>query len=393
MSRGIHRYWLAFVLTLALLAVACGGQSTPAAGGQSPAASPAQSSAPSTAASAAPSTAASAAPSQPTAGGAGGSGAAASLTGAGSSFVNPFFSRAFPEYSKTHPQVTLNYQPIGSGGGIQQFTAQTVDFGASDVPMNQKELSAATQANGSVVQVPVALGAVAVVYNLPGVQKGLKLTPEALAGIFSGKITKWNDPAIARENAGVTLPGTDIAVAHRSDGSGTTYIFTDYLSSISPEWKNGPGVGKEVEWPVGVGGKGNDGVAAAVKQAPGGIGYVELAYALQGNMTYAAIKNKDGKYVEPTLQATTAAAGQFPTVSAEKFSIVNAAGAESYPIVGYTWAMLWEKYKDPQKATALKDVMTWIVADAQDKFAKDLSYAPLPSEVRQVAKSSIDKVK
>lgn len=373
MRQGMHKYWLATLVVASLALAACGGSNAPAA---------------SSGASSPPAASTSMQGGQGT-----GSGSEASLTGAGSSFVNPFFSRAFPEYTRMHPRVTLNYQPIGSGGGIQQFTAQTVDFGASDVPMNQKELTAATQANGQVVQIPVALGAVAVVYNLPGVQKGLKLTPGAVAGIFSGKITKWNDPAIAGQNAGVQLPATDVSVAHRSDGSGTTYIFTDYLSSVSPEWKDGPGAGKEVEWPVGVGGKGNDGVAAAVKQAPGGIGYVELAYALQGNMTYALVQNKDGKFVEPTLEATTAAAQQFPAVSPQNFSIVNAPGAQSYPIAGYTWAMVWEQYKDAARASALRDVMSWIVTDAQDKFAKELSYAPLPAEVRQVAKSSISKVK
>ena len=199
-------------------------------------------------------------------------GAAASLIGAASIIVNPFFSQAFAQYSKDRPNVKVNYQSIGSGGGIKQFTAKTVDFGASDVPMNKDDLAGAQQANGNVVQIPVALGAEAIVYNLPEIKSGLKLTSDAIAGIFLGKITKWNDPAIASKNPDLKLPDQDIEVVHRSDGSGTTYIFTDYLANISPEWKQGPGTGKEVAWPVGVGGKGNEGVAAQVQQAPGGIG-------------------------------------------------------------------------------------------------------------------------
>lgn len=319
-------------------------------------------------------------------------GGTVSLTGAGSTFVNPFFSQAFSQYSKDHPNVRVNYQSIGSGGGIKQFTAKTVDFGASDVPMKTEELAAAQQANGNVIQIPVALGAVAIVYNLPGVKSGLKLSPEAIAGIFLGKITKWNDPAIAGKNPDLNLPDQDIAVVHRSDGSGTTYIFTDYLASISPEWKQGPGTGKEVAWPVGVGGKGNEGVAAQVQQAPGGIGYVELAYANQAELTHADIQNKDGQFITPTLDATTAAAEQFPEISPENFSIVNAPGARSYPIAGYTWGFLWEKYADQQKAKELTTLMGWVVTGAQNQFAAALTYAPLPEQVRKLATDSIAKV-
>ncbi len=319
-------------------------------------------------------------------------GGAVSLIGAGSTFVNPFFSQAFSQYSKDHPNVKVNYQSIGSGGGIKQFTAQTVDFGASDVPMKTEELAAAQQANGNVVQIPVALGAVAIVYNLPEIPSGLKLTPDAIAGIFLGKITKWNDPVIADNNPDLTLPDQDIAVVHRSDGSGTTYIFTDYLANISPEWKQGPGTGKEVAWPVGVGGKGNEGIAAQVQQAPGGIGYVELAYAEQAELTHADIQNQEGQFIKPTLDATTEAAGQFPEISPEKFSIVNAPGAKSYPIAGYVWGFLWEKYSDQQKAKALTTLMNWVVTDAQDQFATALTYAPLPDQVRKLATDSIAKV-
>ncbi len=320
------------------------------------------------------------------------SGGAVSLIGAGSTFVNPFFSQAFSQYSKDHPNVRVNYQSIGSGGGIKQFTAKTVDFGASDVPMKTEELAAAQQANGNVIQIPVALGAVAIVYNLPEIKSGLKLTPDAIAGIFLGNITKWNDPAIAGNNPDLTLPDQDIAVVHRSDGSGTSYIFTDYLANISPDWKQGPGTGKEVAWPVGVGGKGNEGVAAQVQQALGGIGYVELAYAEQAKLTYADIQNKDGRFVKPTLDATTVAAGQFPEISPEQFSIVNAPGAQSYPIAGYVWGILWEKYPDQQKGKELTTLMDWIVTDAQNQFATALTYAPLPEQVRKLATDSIAKV-
>ena len=322
----------------------------------------------------------------------GSSGGTVTLTGAGSTFINPFFSQAFAQYNKDHPNVRVNYQSIGSGGGIKQFTAKTVDFGASDVPMNQQELAAAQQANGSVIQIPVALGAVAIAYHLPGVPSGLKLTPEAIAGIFLGKITKWNDPAIAGKNPGVQLPAQDIAVVHRSDGSGTTYIFTDYLAHISSDWKQGRGTGKEISWPIGVGGKGNEGVAAQVQQAPGGIGYVELAYAKEAQMTYANVQNQDGQFVEPTLDATTAAASQVPMVSPTNFSIVNASGATSYPIVGYSWALLWQRYSDAQKAQALNALMDWIVTDAQSRFATQLNYAPLPDPVQTLAKDSMAKV-
>lgn len=319
-------------------------------------------------------------------------GDAVSLIGAGSSFVNPFFSQAFAQYGKDHPNVKVNYQSIGSGGGIKQFTAQTVDFGASDVPMKPDELAAAQAANGNVVQIPVALGAVAVVYNLPEIPSGLKLTPDALANIFLGNVTKWNDPAIAAANPDLTLPDQDIKVVHRSDGSGTTYIFTDYLANVSPEWKQGPGTAKEIAWPVGIGGKGNEGIAAQVKQATGGIGYVELAYAKQAELTHADIQNQAGQFITPTLEATTAAAGEFPDISPEKYSIVNAPGAESYPIAGYVWGFLWEKYSDQAKAQELTKLMNWVVTDAQDQFAVDLTYAPLPDLVRKLAKDNIAKV-
>ncbi len=325
--------------------------------------------------------------------GSGGVSGNVSLTGAGSTFVAPFFSNAFQEYSKQHPNIKVNYQAIGSGGGIEQFTAQTVDFAASDVPMNEDELAAAKQANGEVVEFPVALGAIAIAYNVPGVDKGLKLTQDALAGIFLGKITKWNDPEIAKANPGVKLPDRDIVVVHRSDSSGSTYIFTDYLSHISKEWKDGPGTSKEVDWPVGLGAQGSSGVASQIRNTPGSIGYVELAYVLESKMDYAYLQNKAGKFVEPTLAAATAAAGQFPKVSPENFSIVNAPGAKSYPIAGYTWAIVWKQYSDSNKAGAIKELMNWIVTDAQESVAKKLNYAPLPQSAQQLAQQNLGQVK
>ena len=417
--------FIGVVLTFILLfTVACGSQnSTPTQGTSSPSPSPstgASSPSPSPSAAGSPSpspTQAAASPSaspttaaSPSASpvdsptpemmptptetsGSGGVSGNVSLTGAGSTFVAPFFSNAFQEYSKQHPNIKVNYQAIGSGGGIEQFTAQTVDFAASDVPMNEDELAAAKQANGEVIEFPVALGAITLAYNIPGVDKGLKLTPEAVAGIFLGKITKWNDPAIAKANPGVKLPDRDIVVVHRADSSGSTYIFTDYLSHISSEWKNGPGTSKEVDWPVGLGAQGNSGVASQIRNTPGSIGYVELAYVLESKMDYAYIQNKAGKFVEPTLEATTAAASQFPQVSPEKFSIVNAPGARSYPIAGYTWAIVWQQYSDANKAAAIKELMGWVVTDAQESVAKKLNYAPLPQNAQQLAQQSLDKVK
>jgi phosphate transport system substrate-binding protein len=370
MRKRLAREWL-LILAIAIMVTACEGTATegtgaPEGASEGPAATPSMADA--------------------------GRGGEIALTGAGSSFVNPFFSQTFAQYSQDHPNIKVNYQSIGSGGGIKQFTAQTVDFGASDVPMNDEELAAAQQANGNVVQIPVALGAVAVIYNLPGVDSGLKLTPDALANIFLGRITKWNNPAIAEQNPDVELPDQDIAVVHRSDGSGTTFIFTDYLSNISPEWQQGPGTAKEVAWPLGIGGKGNEGVAAQVQQTPGSIGYVELAYALEAKLTHADLQNKDGQFVGPSLEATTAAAAGIPDVSPTNYSIVNAPGAESYPIVGYTWAFLWEQYADAQKATALTELMTWVVTDAQNQFAEQLNYAPLPDPVRTRATDNITTV-
>ncbi|MDI3258040.1 MAG: phosphate ABC transporter substrate-binding protein PstS [Kyrpidia sp.] len=313
------------------------------------------------------------------------------LTGAGSSFDYPYFSKAFAEYKNSHPNVEVNYQSVGSGAGIEQFTKQLVDFGATDVPLNKDEYAKAKAAGGDVVEIPVALGGVALAYNLPDVTQPLKMTPDVVAKIFLGKIKTWNDPAIQSLNPDVKLPNTPITTVHRSDGSGTNYIVTDYLSTVSPEWNSSVGKGKSVQWPGGIGAKGNEGVAGQIKQTVGAFGYVELAYALETKMNYAALQNKAGKYVTPTLESVTAAASQFPNVSAENFSIVNAPGDGSYPIAGYSWVLLWKDQKDANKAKVLLDVMKYVVTDGQ-KLATSIQYAPLPQNVQEMAVGLLKQV-
>ncbi len=316
--------------------------------------------------------------------------AATQITGAGSTFDYPFFSKAFYEYSAKHPEVTVNYQSIGSGGGIQQFTARTVDFGASDVPMNAQELS---RAPGKVLQVPVTLGGEGIAYNLPGIAKGLHFTRELLADIYLGKITKWTDPAIAKLNPGVKLPDMAITVVHRSDGSGTTYIFTDFLSHVSAEWKQKVGTDKSVSWPApsSIGGKGNEGVAGLVKQTPGAIGYVELAYLLENDMPYALLQNKQGKYLYPDIATVAAAAATKPNVSSTDFSIVDSDCAQCYPISGYSWVMLYQKPADAQRGKLLKEIMDWLVTKAQP-IAKTVEYVPLPVNVQQQAQNVVSQM-
>lgn len=313
----------------------------------------------------------------------------ATLNGAGSTFVQPFFTRAFFVYHKANPKVTVNYASIGSGGGIAQFQANTVNFGASDVPMTQSELAAVK--GGAVLQIPDTLGGEAISYNVPGVKSGLHLTPAVLADIYMGKVKNWNDPAIKNLNKNVNLPDQAITVVHRSDGSGTTYIFTDYLSNVSPNWKSSVGTGKSVNWPVGVGGKGNEGVAGSVKQIPGAIGYVEQAYALQNNFTSAQIQNKAGKWVDPSLSNVQTAAAQKPNVTPTDFSIVNQGGANSYPISGYSWLLVYQKQPNAQTAEALAKTLNWLVHSGQDQ-AKAIQYVPLPANVQQQARTQIAKI-
>ncbi|GAC1443956.1 MAG: phosphate ABC transporter substrate-binding protein PstS [Chloroflexota bacterium] len=310
--------------------------------------------------------------------------AGVSLTGAGSTFAFPFFDKAFKVYGSSH-NLTVNYQPIGSGAGISQFTAKTVDFGATDVPMNPvSELPAAQKAGGPVEQIPVTLGGVSIAYNVPGLKTGLHLNGYVLGRIFLGVIKKWNDKEIRALNKNVKLPSMDIVAVHRSDGSGTSYIFTDYLSTVNAQWRGLVGTGKLPNWPsTGVGGKGNPGVAQLVEQTPGAIGYVELAYVLQNHMKQAMMQNKSKQYVFPTQTSVSSAAAAFPKVSATKFSIVNAPGKKSYPISGYTWLLVFDRQPDAAKGRALVQLMRWTVSTGQ-KYAKKLDYVALPKNVQSL---------
>jgi phosphate transport system substrate-binding protein len=320
-------------------------------------------------------------------------GAATSFNAAGSTFAQPFFTKAFDSYQKRFG-VSVNYQGIGSGGGIKALTAKTVDFAASDVPMSPtSELPAAEKAGGPVVQVPVTLGGVSIAYNLSGVKSGqLHLTGNVLAQIYMGIIRKWNDKRIKSLNRTVNLPNADIIVVHRSDGSGTSYIFTDYLARTSDQWRGGPGVGKLPNWPAGVGGTGNPGVAELVRSTPNAIGYVELAYVLQNHMTQAAIQNRSKRWVVPTLDTIAADAAQFGKVSAVNFSIVNGKGKSSYPISGYTWLMLFKRQPDASKARELARLISWTVTTGQS-YAKKIDYVPLPRNVQKIATTQIKTVK
>jgi len=310
--------------------------------------------------------------------------AATQLTGAGSSFDAPFFTRAFYNYSQSHSDVIVNYASIGSGGGIAQFTAKTVDFGATDVPMNKDELAKAKE---PVLQVPVALGCVAVMYNVLGAPMGLRPTLAIVADIFLGKVTKWNAGRILNLNKTVRLPDLPIVVAHRSDGSGTTYIFTDFLSSVSSEWKNKVGTGKTVQWPAAssVGGKGSEGLAGVVRNQPGAIGYVELSYVLQNHINTAAIQNQGGNFVNCALDTVRAAAAAKPQVKASNFSIVNQDGARSYPISGYSWVIVYKSYSDKVRARMIHDVLEYLVSSTTQQVAGSLRYVPLPENVQATA--------
>jgi phosphate transport system substrate-binding protein len=311
------------------------------------------------------------------------------LNGAGATFPNPMYQKWFSEYHKSHPDIQFNYQSIGSGGGIRQVLAQTVDFGASDGPMTDEQLS---QAKTKILHIPTVMGAVVPAYNVPGVSGELKFTPEALSGIFLGKITTWNDPAIAKANPGVNLPNQNIIVVHRSDGSGTSYIFTDYLSKVSSEWQNGPGKGTSVKWPVGLGGKGNEGVAGMIRQMQGGIGYIELIYAVQNKIDYGSVKNASGAFVKASLDSVTAAAASAKSMPADfRVSITNAPGKDAYPISSFTWLLIPEKSKEPAKGKILADFLTWMVDDGQ-KMTADLTYAPLPGNVAEKVKGAIKLV-
>jgi phosphate transport system substrate-binding protein len=312
------------------------------------------------------------------------------INGAGATFPYPIYSKWFSEYNKLHPDIQINYQSIGSGGGIRQLTNQTVFFGASDGPMTNEQLQAA---GFHILHFPTVLGGDVPVYNIAGAPD-LKFTGPLLADIFLGRITKWNDAAIAKENPGVQLPGDDITVVHRSDGSGTTYIWCDYLSKVSPEWQKKVGVATSVNWPVGVGGKGNEGVAGLVKQTPGSIGYVELIYAIQNKISYGSVKNSSGKYLKASLETVTAAAGGAEGKMPADFrvSITNAPGDEAYPISSFTWLLLSESPKDKQRSQAMVDFVKWALTDGQ-AFTRDLGYAPLPASVVKLEMEAIKRIK
>jgi phosphate transport system substrate-binding protein len=310
------------------------------------------------------------------------------LTGAGATFPAALYSKWFDLYKSKGVQI--NYQALGSGAGIQQLKNRTVDFGASDAPLSDKE---AGEMPKPVVQIPTTAGGVVLTYNVPGLETGLKLTPEAIAGIFLGTVKKWNDPLIAKENADRKLPDTPILVVHRSEGSGTTFLFTSYLAAVSPEWKSKVGAGKEVRWPVGQGGKGSDGVTAVVKQTPGAVGYVELIYATKNKLAYASVKNASGQFVEPTVQSVTAAiAASADALKKDiRTPIINSKGAQAYPIAGLTYMLLYREQDDSAKGKAIVDFLTWAIHDGQ-KETEPLLFSPLPPDIVTANEESLKKV-
>jgi phosphate transport system substrate-binding protein len=312
------------------------------------------------------------------------------LTGAGATFPAPFYTKAFYTYSQQYPAVTVNYQSVGSGAGIQQFIKGTVEFGASDVPMGSADITSAGGTD-SLTQIPATLGVIAIAYNLSGVSK-LQLDGPTLANIYLGHIKKWNDPALAALNAGVNLPNTEIQVVHRSDSSGTSYHFTDYLGKVSDEWKTKVGVAKAVSWPAGIGGSGNQGVAQAVQSTAGAIGYVELAYVVSANMSQAYLKNKNGKFVQASVDGATAAAAQNTNVSPTNFSITDEPGDTTYPIAGFSWVILHTSYTDADKGKAIAYLFKWLVSDGQT-VGTSLQYAPLPTPVQNLALTNLKLIK
>jgi len=316
------------------------------------------------------------------------------LNGAGATFPNPMYSKWFSEYHKLHSDIQVNYQPIGSGGGIRQVTEGTVDFGASDMPMTDDQLKEAqAKLKTKVLNIPTVLGAVVPAYNIPGVTAEVKFTPDVLAGIFLGRIANWNDKAISAANPGVNFPNQDIIVVHRSDGSGTSFIWTDYLSKVSAEWKSSVGSGTSVKWPKGLGGKGNEGVAGSIRQLPGSIGYVELIYAVQNKIAYGSVKNAAGQFVKASLEGVTAAAAAAPKMPPDfRVSITNAPGKDSYPISSFTWLLVPTQSKDAAKGKILADFLNWMVTDGQ-KMTSPLSYASLPDNVAEKVKETNKQVK
>jgi phosphate transport system substrate-binding protein len=316
------------------------------------------------------------------------------INGAGATFPYPIYSKWFDEYHKLHSNAQFNYQSVGSGAGIKQVTEGTVDFGASDGPMNDEQIKAYQDKHGSaILHFPTVLGAAVPTYNIPGVNSALNFTPEALAGIFMGRVSKWNDPAIASANSGVKLPANDIVVIHRSDGSGTTYIWTDYLSKVSGDWKNKVGTGTSVNWPVGLGGKGNEGVTGLIKQTPNSVGYVELIYAIQNKIEYGSVKNSSGAFIKADLAGVSAAAAGAAKTMPDDFrvSITDAPGKTAYPISSFTWLLIPAKFNDAAKRDAVKGFLKWMLADGQN-YAEQLSYAKLPKEVIAMETKAISKI-
>ena len=312
------------------------------------------------------------------------------LNAAGATFPYPIYSKWFDQYRQIHPSVQINYQSIGSGGGIRQLLDKTVDFGASDGPMSDDQLK---QASVPILHFPTVLGAALPSYNIPGVQAELNFTPEALSGIFLGKVTKWNDPALTSANPGVKLPGDDIVVVHRSDGSGTTYIWTDYLSKVSKEWNDKVGKSTSVNWPVGLGGKGNEGVAALIQQTPDSIGYIELIYAIQNHLAYGRVKNTSGAFVKADLASVSAAAAAVAKFMPDDFrvSITNPEGKAAYPIASFTWLLIPSKFSDSNKRDTVKDFQRWMMTDGQ-QFCEPLAYAKLPKDVVTKEMKAIERI-
>ena len=311
------------------------------------------------------------------------------INGAGASFPYPIYSKWFSEYSQQHPGVQINYQSIGSGGGIRQVTTGTVDFGASDMPMSNDQLSSSKI---KLVHVPTVLGAVVPVYNIPGVSTELRFSPDVLADIYLGKISNWNDGRIAKDNPGVKLPNQDIFVVHRSDGSGTTFIFTDYLSKVSPEWKSSVGANSAVAWPKGIGGKQNEGVAGLVRQMPGSIGYVELIYALQNKIPFGYVRNHAGTWVKASIEGVTEAAASVKTMPDDfRVSITDAPGKNAYPIASFTWLLIPIHANDASKGKVIKDFLDWMLSQGEGQVAT-LDYAPLPQNVADKVKTTVDKL-
>lgn len=311
------------------------------------------------------------------------------LNGAGATFPYPMYSKWFSEYNKLHSDVQINYQSIGSGGGIRQVLNGTVDFGASDSPMSDEQLA---QSKTKILHIPTVLGAVVPAYNVPGVSGEIKFTPEALAGIFLGKIQNWNDPAITKANPGVNFPNQQIIVVYRAEGSGTTFIFTDYLSKVSADWNSTVGKGASVKWPLGMAGKGNEGVAGQIRQLQGSIGYVELIYAAENKITYGSVKNTAGNFVKASLDGVTEAAASVKTMPADfRVSITNAPGKTAYPISSFTWLLIPVQAKDPKRGKIIADFLEWMLVDGQ-KMTSQLSYAPLPASVVEKVKAAIKQI-